>query len=478
MLPAIYRNLSLASVALAVALGAHAEDALLDLATDDSVSAEIRAAAQRTVARLVAPPAGNVADAALNDYLNRLLERIEPGSNYFIGIASRNDINAFATVGGVIMIYSGLWLASDDEQELAGVVAHEIAHQRLQHIRRGTEKAERDTVLSIAAAAAALLVGDDRLQDALLLSNPAALASSQLSHSREFEAEADSIGFDLLARARIDPKGLVRFLSKIQEVDYAGSLPEYLRTHPVSTNRIAALNNRIQSRPTASTMEGIEFLLMRERLAVLTRSEEDTIEKRLNDVGLSSLVSFPREKIAALYGLLLHAAREKDPQAFASAERMIRASGRTHPLISEALAAGMHEIGRSAEALLELGVAVARHPEHYPLAALQSQLLSRTPDAAALAVIRGHIRRFGERHELLMAEAAALSGLGMEVQHHLRLSLAALLEGRIGAAGKQIRIARRAGERSGLSLEQRRELKEIEERYEDYKSSLSGIFSS
>jgi len=66
----------------------------------------------------------------------------------------------------------------------------------------------------------------------------------------------------------------------------------------------------------------------------------------------------------------------------------------------------------------------------------------------------------------------------MEVQHHLRLSLEALLGGGIGAAGKQISIARRAGERSGLSLEQRRKLKEIEERYEDYKSSLSGIFSS
>ena len=476
-----FRTIALLLCLATFATGAQSDNLLFKLAREESVEPEIKRAAQRMLVKLITSEYGVVEDVELSGYLSGLLERLEPSNHYYIGIVDRNDINAFATLGGVIMINSGLWLSSDSEEELAGVIAHELAHQNLRHIERGAEQSERDTFLGIAAIAASLLIGDQRLQEALALSSPAAMASSQLSHSREFENEADSIGFDLLRKAGIAPQGFVAFLSKIQEYEASGELPEYLRTHPVSTNRIAMLTNRIANRSAAiATVPGdeLDFLLLKQKISILTKEDRDSLENREQRIGQTSLVAFPKKKMADLYGLLVAATRDKDWDAFRKAEHIIQASGIKHPFLYSALARGMRDSGRKDGARKIVQEAVTELPDSYSLAVLQSELLAETPDESGLAVIRRHQERFGERPELVRAEAELLGGVGRMAAHHLRLADLSLSEGDVQGAHKQIRIAKRINSESDAPSPPELTLKvsDAESKYKRYKEKLEEIF--
>lgn len=194
---------------------------------------------------------------------------------YFV-IVRDNEVNAYATQGGLIVINSGLILRSASESELAAVMAHEIAHVTQQHIERMIAESKRSAVGNAAAVVAGLLVGskDATAGQAIVTSAMAVDAHRNLTFSRSAETEADREGLRILANARFDPNGMTRFLRKLNDgVDarYAG-ISRYLSSHPLSVQRVNDVHQRAIRYGRYQGKPGSGYDYMKEKLRVLSRS--------------------------------------------------------------------------------------------------------------------------------------------------------------------------------------------------------------
>ena len=176
-----------------------------------------------------------------------------PDKAFTFVVIGQDVVNAFAAPGGVIALYSGLILAADDESEVAGVLAHEIAHVTQQHLYRALENQQAMTIpIALAMLAIALAGGgDSQAITGALVSGQAAAAQSAINYTRQNEYEADRIGISTLSRAGYDPAGMPEFFEKMGRITRAmgEGPPEFLRTHPVTVSRIAEAENRVATMP-------------------------------------------------------------------------------------------------------------------------------------------------------------------------------------------------------------------------------------
>jgi len=194
--------------------------------------------------------------------------------NFFM--VRENTINAFALPGGFIGVNAGLVLETRNESELAGVLAHEIAHVTQRHIARSIAAQSRSSLVSTAAMLAAILVGAAAGGGDAAMAGMAAAQSlaiqQQISFTRSNEIEADRVGLGILARAGLDPQGMPSFFETMSR--RAGSsemnIPEMLRTHPVTTSRIAETRERAAQLDVAPTPDSLSYTLTQERLRVLS----------------------------------------------------------------------------------------------------------------------------------------------------------------------------------------------------------------
>jgi predicted Zn-dependent protease len=195
-----------------------------------------------------------VEDPEVTSYIQSLGYRIaansnDPGLDYTFFMVPDPAVNAFAAPGGFIGVNSGLLLTAETEDELASVMAHEIAHITQRHILRSFERHKRMTIPRTAAMIAAALLGaaDPKAGSAAMMAVQAGDIQSQLDYSRAHEAEADNIGMQTLVAAGFDPEAMPSFFEKLQQASryYGGdTVPEFLRTHPVTTSRIADAKGR------------------------------------------------------------------------------------------------------------------------------------------------------------------------------------------------------------------------------------------
>lgn len=187
-----------------------------------------------------------VDDPVVNEYVNRLGQNLVRNSDakfpYTFKIVDADDINAMTLPGGWVYINTGMILAADDEAELAGGMAHEIAHAALRHATRGQSRAVLLQMLTIPVMVAGGPVGVIGGQAARL-----AVPMSLLKFSREFEAEADYFGVQYMYKAGYDPNGLVTFFEKVQarEKKKPGSISKAFSTHPQTPDRISKSQEEI-----------------------------------------------------------------------------------------------------------------------------------------------------------------------------------------------------------------------------------------
>ncbi len=162
------------------------------------------------------------------------------------------DPNAFAIPGGYIFVTTGLIVLADNEQEIAGVLSHEIAHVTHRHVAQMIERSKRLNIASMVAILAAMLAGrggaGSQAGAAMAMATAEALA---LKYTREMETDADQSGLNYLIKAGYDPNGMIAFLNKIHRVSLAiaPNVPPYLLTHPAIENRISLLENLLQMGP-------------------------------------------------------------------------------------------------------------------------------------------------------------------------------------------------------------------------------------
>ncbi|WP_289283810.1 M48 family metallopeptidase, partial [Methylophaga sp. UBA5088] len=225
-----------------------------------------------------------VEDPEVNSYIQSLGYRLasnsnEPNLNYTFFVVPDGTVNAFATPGGYVGVNSGLILTAANEDELASVMSHEIAHITQRHILRSFENSKRMTIPRTAAMIAAALLGaaDPKAGSAAIMAVQAGSIQSQIDYTRANEAEADNIGMQTLVRSGFNPEAMPSFFEKLQQASrfYGGdAVPEFLRTHPVTTSRIADARGRasqLSVKPRLSDHE--QFYLIKEKLRVMTAQD-------------------------------------------------------------------------------------------------------------------------------------------------------------------------------------------------------------
>ncbi len=196
---------------------------------------------------------------------------------FYFAVSKDLSVNAFATIGGVVIVNAGLILRTDSESELAAVMSHEIAHVTQRHIQRIIAEAEKNKF----ATGAALVVGaiaasqDPQAGAAILNATIAGAAHKQFSFGRGAEAEADRVGLRILANAGFNPMGMPRFLQKLERFGSSNTaeIREMIQNHPLSVKRVADTSFRAQKYGVFKGREDISYLYMREKVrSLVTRS--------------------------------------------------------------------------------------------------------------------------------------------------------------------------------------------------------------
>ena len=271
---------------------------------------------------------------SLGDTLAASTDERHSGFTFFV--VGSKAINAFAAPGGYIGINSGLITASHTESELAGVLAHEIAHVTQRHIARRFEAANRMTGPMLAAMAAALLVGTQNPEAGLAAASAAqgAAAQMQLDYTRANEMEADRVGIVTLANAGFDPKGMPDFFERLQRASrYYTRPPEFLSTHPVTANRIADTRGRAEQYPPTKRLTSQDFYLVQAKLRVYTaKNPKEAVEYYREALKTGQHAN----RIAARYGYALALDRAgKRNKARSAMRRLYELSPDTIPFRAE-----------------------------------------------------------------------------------------------------------------------------------------------
>ncbi len=205
------------------------------------------------------------------------------GQRYQFFVVDSPVINAFALPGGYIGVHTGLIEATANESELAGVLAHEISHVSQRHISRAVFANQRASTLSLATMLGAILVGVATGADPGLIQGAVGAAQGltieqQISFTRSNEKEADRVGLELLADAGFDPNAMPNFFETMGRSTATLSenkAPEFLLTHPVSTDRMAETRARAKSYPRNEVIDSAGYSVARARAKLLTSSRPE-----------------------------------------------------------------------------------------------------------------------------------------------------------------------------------------------------------
>lgn len=284
-------------------------------------------------------------DAQLTEYLTAMGWRLAAASGtrpahleFFMVKDPR--INAFALPGGYMGFNAGLVTTSSNESELAGVMAHELAHVTQRHIaRNAADSGGLATIATWAAVLAAIIAGsaDPDIILAALAAGQGLSYQRQVAFTRAHELEADRIGIHTLSEAGYNAEGMATFFQTLEQQSrlYGNAIPEFLRTHPVNTTRISEARARAATLPDRNTPDTLEYGLMKARTQVFaSRQPSDAVD------AYAALIAAGQDTPGHRYGL-----------AFAQ-----------------------HQLGQNARALSTLQPVLDKYPRNPNLGLLQAAI--------------------------------------------------------------------------------------------------------
>jgi len=383
-------------------------------------SAEFEHQLGRTWLRIFRSQVSTVNDPLLFDYLESLIYELVTHSQLKdrrvdLVVVDNPNINAFAVPGGVIGVHNGLLLYAQTQDELATVLAHEIAHLSQRHFSRGVEFQKRQAPINLAAMLASLVIMATAGGDAGMAALSASQALAQdnaLRYSRSNEQEADRVGMQTLVDAGMDPHAAPAMFERMLQASRYSSgerIPEFLRTHPLSENRIADTRNRARQYPKSIRPVNLEYQLMRARVVnQLANTPEEAVQRFRGE-----LKGKPRSREATQYGLVLAltAAGRVDEAALELDAIWSGDPDRIEYLIADAeIDMRRGEAGRAAE---KLGRQLKLSPGNHPLTMTYANALMQSQQAhIAEEVLLGQSRRRPNDPGLwyLLAEVQGLSG--------------------------------------------------------------------
>jgi predicted Zn-dependent protease len=359
-----------------------------------------------------------VEDPLISDFFRDMGFRLasnsdRPDKSFTFVVLDQPVVNAFAAPGGVVALYTGLILAADDQNEIAGVLAHEIAHITQLHLYRAFENQKAMTVPIALAMLGLVLVGGgsgEAIQGALI-GGQAASEQARIFFTRQNEYEADRIGITTLSRAGYDPAGMGEFFEKMGRITRAmgEGPPEYLRTHPVSVSRIAEADNRAASMPKPPPDDGKEFYLVQARLRALSEKSPDTalewFEHRMDRADTSAA-----ESDALFYGSAI--AHQKKGNYDEARKLLQNLLDREQRVVYELQLADLDlESGHDAAAIDRLAGLYHAFPGNHAISLQYAQALlkSQDPEQAQTAAVVLRQQLLSHAHDPVLYELYARS---------------------------------------------------------------------
>jgi predicted Zn-dependent protease len=347
--------------------------------------------------------------------------------------------------GGFIGIHTGLLLAAQSESEVAGVVAHEIAHVTQRHIARMISQQGQSQLMSLAAMAVALLASrsNSQVAEAAIAFGQAGVVQNQLNFTRDNEREADRVGVQLLDASGFDPRGMAAFFERLQRATrvYEGGAPSYLRTHPLTFERIGDIQNRVENMPYRQVQDSLDFQLIRAKLRAENDSPREAVAYFESSLGERKFLS----ETATRYGLVASLLRARE---FERAKRELVPLRKTASPIIESLACRVTETtGDAQQALACYQTARRTYPNQRALFyGHVEQLLRASQPAEALQLIDARLQLQPDDDRLYRLQAQAYAAQGNRMLQHRAQGEAYARAGQLGAAMEQFQIALKSGQ--------------------------------
>ncbi|MDL2283854.1 M48 family metalloprotease [Oxalobacter sp. OttesenSCG-928-P03] len=405
-----------------------------------------------------------ITDEVITEYLNNLGGKLvnatpevrgETGNDFFFFALRDSTLNAFALPGGFIGVHTGLLVAAQSESELASVLSHEIGHVSQRHIARMIGQQKQDMLIPIASLLLAAIAGATKNADAagaLAVGGQGLAIQKQLNFTRDAEREADRVGFQILRGAGFDTNGMVLFFERLQKSSrsYGEGFSEYLRTHPLTSQRIADVEARVRQEPYRQHADSPDFYFVRIRAALLQDSSVKGIETAAT--GFQEMIKtggrFP--VAAGYYGQALLAMKQNDAaKATAFLQETKKTLGDKVSQGSLALTSTSIDIkllaGQPAEAAREAQAALSRFPVSR---ALSHQYASALYHAENYTKAAEYLRKQAQIYRsdpMIHGMLAKVYGAqGKIAQMHMELAESYSLSGVLAAALEQLMLARQA----------------------------------
>lgn len=398
-----------------------------------------------------------VADPVLAEYLRdlglRLVREAEgirfPFTFFWV---NQKDINAFAFFGGHVGINTGLIAETRNESELASVISHEIVHVSQRHLARQIETSQNNGGLALAGVLGAIILGmvSPDLGMAALSGSIGGIQQSQLNYSRMFEQEADRIGMDILVRSGFDPQGAPAFFGRLAEkYRYSSKLPEMLRTHPLSENRIADTRQRADLLPSPINRDERRYWLAKYRVYArhLQSHTEQTFRQQLS-------ANDPAIVAAARYGIAIVQLDRGDAEAAERTLAPLLAAEPRNPFFIDVQADILLKQQRYNEALAMLEQAYLRLPNEQTITLNYANVALEAGQAQlAVDLLRAYLQKESDNVLAIDLLANAYAKLGKTSEmYEQRAALYALY----GNFDEAINNLHNAYKQNGSELEQRR----------------------
>jgi predicted Zn-dependent protease len=364
-----------------------------------------------------------IEDPLINDFFSDMGYNLashsdQPEAAFNFVVLDQPVVNAFAAPGGVIALNSGLILLADTQDEVAGVLSHEIAHITQLHMYRAFEKGKTMNVIAMLAMLGLILAsgGDGDVITGAVVGAQGMAAQAQINFTRHNEIEADRVGIRTLSAAGYDPQGMADFFEKMGQTNRANGEgpPEFLRTHPVSVNRVAEAKSRIQNLPSVEVSEGRQFYIMRARLRALLEESPKKAIKYFETELQNPLTDARRNGL--LYGLAI--ARQNNAE-FDQAETILSGLLEKEPyrLAFQLQMANMNlQRGRDDQAIESLSELYLTFPGNQAIALEYGRALLNQGDAdraaTAIEVLKQQLvsRKTDPALYALYARAASIAG--------------------------------------------------------------------
>lgn len=390
-----------------------------------------------------------VDDPEINDYLARLGRRLVEASDnptgefHFFAIRD-STVNAFAMFGGFIGVNTGTILTAQSESELAGVIAHEIAHVTQNHLARQIAKEKQNTIPSLIAMAVGILAArsNTSVASGAITSAQAGLIQSQLAYTRDFEREADRMGYQSLEKAGFDVGGMGEFFERLQKAGrlYENNAPVYLRSHPLTVERLSDMQNRAQESPYRQVVSTLDFHLVRAKLRAQSGTPKDAVAEFEKLLLERKYVS----QAAVQYGLSYALMRARDVEGARRAGESLRALSESSPIVAGLAAeigaasgdmAGAHGIYRQA---------LQRFPQAKSLVyGYADSLYAAGSYSQALSFLEAQLQRDSLDFRLHGLQARTFAAMGKRLQQHRAQAEYYFLQGQLGQAIEQLQFAQK-----------------------------------